>query len=148
MNDTTSPFIAGQLKQAKQLRLVPIVQELPTLFTFLELYCNQNQLKQHNLYRIKLVSEEIFLNIVNHSQTENDIFFAIGHDDCNIHIQFEDSGIPFNPCTHEKKTKNNCIDDIQIGGLGIIMMKKMSNSIYYQRNKNSNLLYITLNIKD
>lgn len=142
------PFIhQAQVKPIARLTLSPVVHKLPALFTFLESYCKQHQLIQQNLDGIKLVCEEIFINIVSYGQTMDDVLLVIGHDDHTICIQFEDSGVAFNPCGHKTQTNNDCLDDIQIGGLGIIMINKMTSSMQYQRINNSNILCVTFDVK-
>jgi anti-sigma regulatory factor (Ser/Thr protein kinase) len=62
-------------------------------------------------------------------------------------LDVEDGGIPFNPLA--KKELRVPIDpkNIKIGGLGIHIVKKLTNDICYQRNRGKNHLTLRKSVE-
>lgn len=144
----TSFFISINTSHKSHFSLSPVISELTVLFDILANYEKDHSQVSFKTQNLQLISEEVFVNIVNYSNCNDRIEFLIGHNDSEIIIQFVDSGIPFNPCEHGSTPKNVSLnDDIQIGGLGIIMMKKMSKKVFYQRSDNKNYLCIVIDLQ-
>ena len=62
--------------------------------------------------------------------------------DNQITIVFADAGIPFDPTAKEDPDITLEADERQIGGLGIFMVKKMMDSVVYERKDDKNVLTI------
>ena len=94
---------------------------------------------------IRLVSEEIYSNIVFHaySGTEGKVrvraFVADGSEFC---IRFEDWGSPFNPLEHGSPDLDVDFAEREIGGLGIYLVRKLAHDIHYAREGGSNVLTV------
>jgi len=96
---------------------------------------------QHDL---RLVSEEIFSNIVNHADvTSRDSKINIeltSHAD-SINITFIDSGKAFNPlCDHENCMHDN---DHSEGGMGVHLIKSLTDHQEYKRIDQQNVFTVT-----
>ena len=64
--------------------------------------------------------------------------------DDSIILHFIDNGISFDMTKHENNFKpHQAIKDRMKNGLGILMIKKMADSVNYERRDNKNLLTIT-----
>ena len=57
-------------------------------------------------------------------------------------MQVEDDGKPFNPLEEASPKVSQDLDTINIGGLGIHLVKKMMDDIDYQRVKGKNKLIL------
>jgi len=124
----------------------PEIGQLDRLFQLLIRYLKKkNGLSQQNLNKVKLVCEEIFVNIVNYSRTEKEIIMLLGHSDSSLYVQFIDDGIPFDPLTHAPAPIfGEDLDDINIGGLGIMMIKENSEEAHYTRKNNQNNFLVSI----
>ena len=92
-----------------------------------------------------IVMDEIVSNIVRCSGASG---FTIGLDpdeNGGIRMVFTDNGKPFDP-TKDVETPDvgAAMEDRQIGGLGIFMVKKMSKSISYERCDGKNVLTVVM----
>ena len=92
-----------------------------------------------------IVMDEIVSNIVRCSGASG---FTIGLDpdeNGGIRMVFTDNGMPFDP-TKDVETPDvgAAMEDRQIGGLGIFMVKKMSKSISYERRDGKNVLTVVM----
>lgn len=89
---------------------------------------------------LRLVVEEIFVNIVNYSDAEYVIVNI--ESDNNLTIEFVDNGIQFDPTLKENPETPKTLDETQIGGLGILLAKNYADEIIYTYENNENRLKI------
>lgn len=92
-------------------------------------------------FKIDLIVEEIFVNIVNYSNSDF-IRVNVEFDNSIFVIEFIDNGIPFNILLNEKINLPNNIDEAKIGGLGIHITKEIADNIGYHYINNENHLKI------
>jgi anti-sigma regulatory factor (Ser/Thr protein kinase) len=89
--------------------------------------------------KINIVFDEIYANIVNYSKaTLATIFYSI--ENGKLRISFTDNGIPYNPLEAAEPDVALSAEEREIGGLGIFMVKKMTESMEYEyiNDKNNN----------
>ena len=119
----------------KSISLKPELKELYRLNEFI-----LNELPEENL-QVNLISEEIFVNIVNYSKAEY-IKVNIEFETPILTMEFIDNGIEFNPLLKEDPEIPETIDEAQIGGLGIFLTKEMAGELEYQYVNGENHLKI------
>ena len=93
----------------------------------------------------ELAVEEIFVNIVNYSDA-NYISVNLELDDC-LKLEFIDNGIKFNPILKENPKTPENLDDVQIGGLGIMLVKNYADDLSYEYKNNENHFKVIKNVK-
>jgi len=94
-------------------------------------------------YAIYLCLEELFSNVVNYAWPEggeHQVDVRLMVDDESLKIQIEDDGIPFNPTEFPEPDMNKPVHERQVGGLGIHLVRQNTDSIWYQRQDNKNVL--------
>ncbi|WP_405314710.1 ATP-binding protein [Methanobrevibacter sp.] len=121
------------------ITLKPELQELYTLNEFI-----LNELSEENL-QVDLIVEEIFVNIVNYSNTDF-ITVNVEYEKPELTIEFVDNGIEFNPLLNESPETPKNIEDAQIGGLGIFLAKELADELEYHYENNENHLIIIKNV--
>lgn len=89
--------------------------------------------------RILNAADEIASNIVNYSGAES---FSVVVTSCadRIRLTFSDTGREYNPLTHADPDTRASIENRPIGGLGLVMVKKLVDSITYTRENGRNVL--------
>ncbi len=127
------------------------LEKLLNINQWLDNLAEQGDLSKSSLFAMKLCCEETFMNIVMHSyQSESTLIqdedkvvnIAIDKSTQDIILLIEDNGAPFNPLEKEEKKLANDLKDVQIGGLGISLMKKFSKSIQYEpKNAGNRLIF-------
>jgi anti-sigma regulatory factor (Ser/Thr protein kinase) len=99
------------------------------------------------VYQAELVLEEVFTNAVRYAFDDgghHDIHIEVGLLDEQIALQFVDDGKHFDPTVFETAPQPVSVEDAQIGGLGIKLLRQWSQSMTYRRDGERNLLRITL----
>ena len=123
--------------------------ELSSVLSFIKEGLERYNLGFKMLSQFKLVSEEIFINIVNYAYSKSNgkckiqIDYA---DDSKVKIIFMDSGVPFNPLEKEEPDITLSAEDRDIGGLGIFITKQIMDKIEYKYEDGQNILTIIKNI--
>ena len=121
------------------------LSELNTLCRHLEDCGNVMELPQKCLFEINLGLDELFTNIISYGfddGTEHQIKFSLAKDKETLVVQVEDDGVPFNPLEAAGHEVSDDLDSINIGGLGIHLVKKMMDDINYQRVEGRNRLIL------
>jgi serine/threonine-protein kinase RsbW len=121
------------------------LSELNTLCRHLEDCGSVMELPQKCLFEINLGLDELFTNIIAYGfedDSEHQIKFSLAKDEETLVVQVEDDGKPFNPLEAAGPAVSDDLDSINIGGLGIHLVKKMMDAIDYQRVKGKNRLIL------
>lgn len=107
-----------------------------------------NQITKKSKNEIRIICEEILINIVNYAYIENKevgkmtIKYDFDIEKKQLLIDFIDYGIEFNPLEKENPDINADISERKIGGLGIFIVKQMVDDIEYIRINDTNILKV------
>ena len=97
------------------------------------------------LPQLHIILDEICSNIVKHSgATEFSVEIGQLENQDGVKIVFSDNGTPYDPLAHTDPDTSLGAAERPIGGLGILMVKKMSSSISYSRTGDRNVLTVEL----
>lgn len=101
--------------------------------------------------KMAVVVEEIFVNVAHYAYGELtgdlDMTLAIGDTPKGkaLAVGFKDRGMPFDPLAMEDPDVTLPVRERGIGGLGIFMVKKMTDGVYYEYEDGQNcLMFIKL----
>ena len=96
--------------------------------------------------QLDVAIEEMFVNVCNYAYEGADtpgscrVDYIYRADPSTITIQITDWGVPFNPLAHQDPSKPSSIAETMIGGLGILMAKRMTDDMSYLRDGDANVL--------
>ncbi len=98
------------------------------------------------VYRINLALEEMVTNIIKYGYDEPgrhpiEVMIEVGEKEVTASIV--DDGHDFNPVLQERKPPSEKVEDREIGGLGIHLMKKLLHRLEHRREEGRNILEIT-----
>lgn len=127
------------------------VDELPNVISFVESELEKYGFSLKIILQFNLVVEELFVNIASYAYKENEsgkckIIIEYDKKKQEVKISFEDNGIKFNPLEKEDPDTNTEIQDMQIGGLGIYIVKESMDNFEYKYENNKNILILNKNV--
>lgn len=96
-----------------------------------------------DLYKIELASEEALVNVIHHSYQDMGGFvsISISSDYKLLKIIISDSGKPFNPLAQKTKADRvTSLEEREMGGVGLLFIRKCLDEVSYQRENNHNIL--------
>lgn len=132
----------------KQITLPARIDCLKTLNDFVSENIHGAGINGSQKNKILFAVEEIFLNIANYAYIagDGDATIRINVEVEQIILEFRDSGKPFNILEKEDPNLNLDIENRETGGLGIYMVKRIMDEVYYEYNNGQNVLTICKNV--
>ena len=98
--------------------------------------------------QITLALEELFVNVASHAYPEGNgtLDYTIMADDGKMTFIMEDSGVPFDPLAKKDPDITLSVEERDIGGLGIYMVKNIMSEINYSYTDGKNVLTLIKNL--
>ena len=124
------------------------VENLENVTEFITSSLEEKNCSMKTIMQMELVIEEIFVNVANYAYRPNvgPITICKEIDDKALTISFIDGGVDYNPLEHKDPDINAGIDEREIGGLGIFLVKKNVDEVSYERKDGQNILTIKKNL--
>jgi sigma-B regulation protein RsbU (phosphoserine phosphatase) len=135
---TLSVLLRNDLSELQ--RLNQIVTE------FAERHCLASEL----VFRLTLVLEEIITNVISYGYDdglEHQISVRLSLKDPNMKVEVEDDGRSFNPLEAPPPDMGKPLTEMQVGGLGIHLVREMMDELEYRRENHKNLLLLKTKIR-
>lgn len=86
---------------------------------------------------LHLATEELFVNVARYAYVPDvgdiEVSIYIAQDGQGARVVLRDTGVAFNPFMHRDPQAPPSIEQAAIGGLGILMVKRLMDSCTYQR---------------
>ena len=138
----TESFQLERVSWPARLESLPLVQE------YVENLAQRSGINGKRLIQLSVALEEVVVNIINHAYGQagrGDILVGFDDQAETVVISLVDRGLAFNPLEATEPNVEMGLLDRPIGGLGIMMVKKLMDEVRYERRNNENILYLTLN---
>ena len=95
--------------------------------------------------QLDVAVEEIFVNIARYAYPKDQLGWVlircqVDQEPLRITIQFADEGVPFNPLAKKDADITLSAEQRQIGGLGILMVKRSMDELDYRYEDRRNIL--------
>lgn len=116
-------------------------EKLPEVIELVEELLEEQDCPTKIAMQICICVEEMFVNVANYAYGEKagDVLLRASADGGTLALTLIDAGIPFNPLEREDPDTAISPDDQQIGGLGIYIVKKSMDEVYYERKDDKNI---------
>lgn len=120
------------------------IDELPQVVDFLESTLNEAGAGAEECFDLHLAADEIFTNIALYAYDSDDgvMEIAITSDQGLITITLTDSGRPFDPLALPPPDITSDVGERRVGGLGIYLIREVTDSVTYARRNGKNILTI------
>ncbi len=128
---------------AECISLVPDENSRKTVGFFADALSAKLEIVPKIANKINIVFDEIYANIVNYSKaTCATISYKI--ENGKLCLSFIDNGIAYNPLEASEPDTTLSAEEREIGGLGIFMVKKMTESMEYEFKDGKNILTLVI----
>jgi len=121
------------------------IEQWPSLRRTLHEYGVCVGIEKHTLKKLEIALEEAVVNVISYSHaTEMELKIQRSSLDVQrpaLNVTLTDNGVPFDPTSSECDTAK-VIEERQIGGLGISLLRQITDELHYQRTDEKNQLTI------
>lgn len=121
------------------------IEDLLRVNSLFESFATQHDISGRLRYHLLVSIEEILTNIIKYGFDEegvHPIHITFRRVEEQIEMEFEDRGREFNPLEIGEPDLDSPIQDRQLGGLGIHLVKKMVDEAKYRREGDRNILLL------
>ena len=130
----------------KELTIAATVESIETVTDFVNEQLEAYDCPMKVVMQIDIAIDELFSNIAHYAYNpetgEATVRVEVVEDPLSVIITFIDNGVPYDPLKQEDPDTTLSIEDRQIGGLGIYMVKKTMDDITYEYKDGKNILAI------
>jgi anti-sigma regulatory factor (Ser/Thr protein kinase) len=135
---------------AVRLELGCSIENLAILSESIENIADEYGASASDVMKLQLAAEEIFSNVVfyaHESGEGNSVDIELSFRDGSIEIEFRDRGEEFNPLNADKPDLDLPLEQREIGGLGIFLVRETMDKAEYVRSGGENILRIGKKIR-
>ena len=135
---------------AETLLIKNDVHEVSKFSTFIKSVMEKLSIEKTLARQLRLAIEEAVVNVIDYAYPagqEGNIEVQIMSDGETLKTVLIDSGVAFDPTAKEKADTSLSAEDRQIGGLGILLVRELMDSINYERIDGQNILTLIKKIK-
>ena len=122
------------------------VSEVSKFSDFMKSVTDRLDIEKSLSRQLRLAIEEAVVNVIDYAYPaghEGDIEVRIMSDGTTLKTVITDFGVAFDPTTKEKADTTLSVEDRQIGGLGILLVREIMDSVNYERINKQNILTLT-----
>lgn len=122
------------------------IEEIPVLAEKIEHLAEKHHLPGGLTMNMNLVLEEALSNIIFYAfqdQKKHLIHISLAVENNNLSLIITDDGIPFDPTRQKAPDISLPVEERPVGGLGILLISKIMDTVTYSRDKNLNILTLT-----
>ncbi len=135
----------------KELTVDATLENLDIIQGFIEEELENAEASMKVIMTISIAVEELYVNIAHYAYVSEvgkaTVRYALNEEEIKrVSIQFIDSGTPYNPLAKEDADITLSAEERDIGGLGILMVKKSMDDVIYEYKEGKNILTIVKNI--
>ena len=126
------------------------IQEVPQLATFVEEVCEDIGFDTSTTMQMNLAIEEAVVNVMEYaypSDVQGEVRINAVANDVRLKIIISDDGMPFDPTTRGEVDTTLSADERGIGGLGIYLVRRIMDSINYERVNGQNVFTLRKRLK-
>ena len=138
----------GALNNKKIFKQQADLSNYKQFYNWLHSACRDWDIKEELTNKLDMCAEEIFANITFYAYPEKTgmIEATLIKTEDSLIFEFRDEGLEYNPMEKPDPDINLPPEDRPLGGLGIYMVKEMSDVISYRREDNQNILTMIFKI--
>ncbi|NQU65109.1 MAG: SpoIIE family protein phosphatase [SAR324 cluster bacterium] len=137
--------------QRLELTVENKLSELERIQSHFKTFSEQNRLTDPIRRTLSTVLDEMLSNIIHYAyedQSGHEIKISFERTVNQLSVRIEDEGTAFNPLSVKAPDLTKALDDREVGGLGIHLVRKMMDQCEYERKNNKNIITLLKLIPD
>jgi len=133
-------------EEEKMFSIEPEISKLGDVLDFVSQDMQNRNILEQKRFNMIMACEEIFSNIALYASAVNEIEILTNIEDGYYTVVFKDDGKKYNPLTRENPNIDIPLEERDVGGLGIFIVKKVADIFKYTYKNKKNILTIGIKI--
>ncbi|ROP99738.1 serine/threonine-protein kinase RsbW [Stella humosa] len=127
---------------ARTIRISKSLEDLQSIAEFVETFCAEEGVADGAAFHLSLVVEEAASNVVRHAYAQGgtDGTLSMERSGDSVTVEIVDDGPAFDPLSVPPPDPNQPLMEREIGGLGVEMIRRMTDRQDYRRDAGRNRL--------
>lgn len=113
-------------------------EEFPKFAENFQSFCKENKVDPQKLFDLEVSLEELILNSFSYGNPKGPVIVSTRIQDREIKVTIKDSAPPFNLLRQAPDPPGGNLQERPLGGLGIHLVKNLSDRVEYSGSKNGN----------
>ena len=136
-----------------QIQIPATEETLEQVRGFIEEFVKARDLTEEALFRLNIAVEELLVNVLMHGmKPETDsklitIELMLAEKDGEVTAEFRDDAPAFNPLEVPPPSLDQPLEEREVGGLGIFLLKELMHCIEYDYKNGQNVVAMTISPK-
>ncbi len=139
----------GQVAERRNMIVVPAdIAQLVQVYAFIHEELSFHEAPKAVLNAIDMAVEELFCNVCNYAypdatpQSPGEVCIGLHFEDDepSVTVTLSDEGTPFNPLEKPREVVHADVEDMPLGGLGILIAERSVDAMEYERVGSSNVI--------
>ena len=125
------------------------LEEFSRLVEAVAVFLSEHEVSAKVDFTVNLVVEEAVLNVINYAyptQGEHDINFSMSIHGRELTLYLSDAGRPYDPLARPDPNIDAPIDEREVGGLGVHLIKKTCKHVAYTHEAGENRLTMVVDL--
>jgi serine/threonine-protein kinase RsbW len=126
------------------MRTTAAVEQLPALVEFLQRAWQEGELPEATAFPFELALDEVFMNVVMHGTTPDgpprEVSVVLRYEGSAVTMVMEDDGPAFDPLTLAAPDIDAPIEERELGGLGVFLVRELMDEVSYAHTGTHNQL--------
>jgi serine/threonine-protein kinase RsbW len=133
------------MDQLFEISIKSAIAEIPAVSDRLEKAMELAGFISEDILDTQLAVEEAITNVIVHGykSPDGDIVISLRATPGRVDVQIADTAPPFDPLSIPEPDLDGDVEDRQIGGLGVYLIRQVMNEISYRYEGNRNILVLT-----
>ncbi|MEG2174972.1 MAG: SpoIIE family protein phosphatase, partial [Oscillospiraceae bacterium] len=131
----------------QKLKLPPSLEAMTEVTNFVEQSMEEAALPMKLIAQMNIAVDEIFSNIARYSGA-TDATVGVKISNGCLTLRFADNGLPYDPTATAVPDTSLSADEREIGGLGLLMVKKFMDTVEYEYHDGLNILTLKKQIRE
>lgn len=145
-------MVSGSQLPTDTLPITADVEEIPKVSEWLETLAERDDLPMNVLFGLQLSVEEALANVIDHGFPDHSHRAVIRLeyqklDDRRFLVRIIDNGVAFDPTAVVSPDMAESVEDAEIGGHGVRLMRHFLEAISYERKGDENHLLLVASAK-
>ena len=130
----------------RKITLPAKLENLELMVRFIRNSAEDHGFNNERVNQIQIAAEEALVNVISYAYRDNDGNIEIicdAREDDSLAIKIMDWGIPFDPLSQPEPDTQAPMEEREVGGLGIYMIRNVVDEVDYKRINDRNILTLT-----